>query len=93
MVDQRLSGRAIMTRCIKCGCEFRIVEGKIKQKKIRKSTTITKKNTGMPTINASDEIRKEQQKILKQHREQERIRKEVARVNEINRQMRRKPLS
>jgi len=85
MVEDKTSSTEFFVRCMKCGNEFIIKEGRTEQKKRRKIKKISKGITITPADeikNGSDPIAKEQRRILKQM-------KQVKALNKISQQMKR----
>ena len=85
MADERTKQDVIKVRCMKCGSEFTLKKGVIKQKKVKKITMTYKKGITITKGGAASAgIPKEHARILKQ---QEMIQRQVAQVQKINRQL------
>ena len=70
MADEREKHNVIQARCIKCGREFIIKQGRVEQKKIKRvKRVIKKKGTIRGGSSGTDRIVKEQERIIKQHKQ------------------------
>ncbi|MBU1863313.1 MAG: hypothetical protein KKH94_06605 [Candidatus Omnitrophica bacterium] len=96
MVDVRKKPGLMNVRCIKCGSEFIIKQGRIAQKKIKKVKKTFKKGvTITPGALLKGTADQKQLKMLKHHermhRQLEQIRKLNKQVDQINK-LRKRPL-
>ena len=86
MADERQKQDLIKVRCMKCGSEFTLKKGMIKQKKVKKITKTYKKGVTITKGGAASAgISQAHSRILKQH---EMIQRQVAEVQKINRKIR-----
>lgn len=95
MVSKRKSKTSFLTKCIKCGAEFSLIDGRVEQQKTLKKKVIVTKvaENVLPKINSGSAIVKtnkvcellnRQRKIQKQQNDLMRIQKQMDFVKRMN---------
>jgi len=89
MTDAHPAGTDTPVRCIKCGAEFTLTKGRLKQKKIKRTKRCTKKIIVSSLPTQATRKPNDPQAVLKQHKHIQEQVKQVRRLNEQAKRVRR----